>query len=138
MHKKGGIRSHLILILLEARFKFKFKLMDMISSYPSGLLEADARAGSYRAPCAQSPERPSDWRLRESHGPKLLGPIAHSLGKPNMIGAILYCGPAIWPKLAVLEQFQKLHRFSNNCAVFPKQNCAVFPTLGNFQNYPFN
>ena len=53
--QKGGIRSHLILILLEARFKFKFKLMDKISSYPSGLLEADARAGSYRAPRVHSP-----------------------------------------------------------------------------------
>ena len=36
------------------------KAMDKISSYPSGLLEADVRAGSYRAPRVHSPERPSE------------------------------------------------------------------------------
>ena len=46
------------------------KAMDKISSYSSGLLEADVRAGSYRAPRVHSPGRPSEWRQLEN----LLGP----------------------------------------------------------------
>ena len=65
--------------------------MDKISSYPSGILEDDARAGSYRAPRVYSPGK-ARWMAPtwESLGPKSLGPFAPSLGKPNMIGAILY------------------------------------------------
>ena len=110
--------------------------MDKISSYPSGLLEADARAESYWAPCAQSPERPSDWRLRESYGPKLLGPIAHSLGKPSQVAPT----SAVGRPMALIVQAQ--HLGLSLIVIFPDLNqfqiCTNFYKCGNFQNYLFN
>ena len=63
------------------------------------------------------------WRVL---GPKLLGPIAHSLGKPNVSGAISSVGRPLWPNFADLEQFQKLHRFSNKTAPFSQNEIARF------------
>ena len=59
------------------------KAMDKISSYPSGLLEADARAESYWARAPNHLRGPVIGANSNSNGPKLLGPFAHSLGKPK-------------------------------------------------------
>ena len=84
----------------------------MISSYPSGLLEADARAKSNWAPRVHSPERPGELAPTERVlGLKILGLIAHSLGKPNVSGAISIVGQPYWPNLADLEQFQNCTDF---------------------------
>ena len=101
--------------------------MDKISSYPSGLLEADARAKSNWAPRVHSPERPGELAPTERVlWPKILGPIAHSLGKPNVSGAIPYVGRPLWPNFADLEKFQKLHRFPNKTVPFSQNEIAQF------------
>ena len=77
--------------------------MDKISS---GLLEANVWAESYWARAPSHRRSPVIGANSNSNGPKLLGPFAHSLGKPNVSGAIPYVGRPYGPILAVLEQFQ--------------------------------
>ena len=83
------------------------KAMDKISSYPSGLLEADVRAGSYRAPRVHSPERPSEWRQLENHlGPSHWAQLHHHWASPSDWRHSQCVGRPLWPNFADLEQFQ--------------------------------
>ena len=85
--------------------------MDKISSYPSGLLEADARAESHWAPRVHSPERPGEWRLLKSPWAQVTGPNCTLTGQAQVIGTILSVGPAIWPNCCRLGTIPKCTDF---------------------------
>ena len=85
--------------------------MDKISSYPSGLLEADARAESHWAPRVHSPERPGEWRLLKSPWAQVTGPNCTLTGQAQVIGTIPYVWAGHMTQCCRLETISKLHRF---------------------------
>ena len=66
--------------------------MDKISSYPSRLLEADARAESNWARAPNHWTRPSDWRQLRITWAQVTGPDCTITGQAQVIGAI----PCVW------------------------------------------
>ena len=54
------------------------------------------------------------WRQLRVPWAQVTGPVFSLTGQAQVIGAIPWCGPAMWPNSAVLEQFQIPHRFLNN------------------------
>ena len=62
--------------------------MDKISSYPSGLLEADARAESHWVPRVHSPERPGELAPKRISWAHVTRPNCTITGQAQVIGAI--------------------------------------------------
>ena len=116
------------------------KAMDKISSYPSGLLEADVRAGSYRAPRVHSPERPSEWRQLENHlGPSYWARLHYHWASPSDWRHSQCVGRPYGPILQSWNNFQNVPisetaSFSQNKNVsFSKKDIKLFfQKLGNF------
>ena len=123
---------------------------DKISSYPRASRSQCSGQNTFGLG-AQTLEKPSDWRQSSIPlgpgwwarlhkywaGPnnrcrlnKALGSCywaqLHSLGQPKISGAIISVGRPMWPNSAVLEQFQKLHRFLNIVATFSQNEIARF------------
>ena len=69
--------------------------MDKISSYPSGLLEADARAESHWAPRVHSPERPGELAPKRIPWAQVTGPYCTLTGQAQCVWRHSQCGPAI-------------------------------------------
>ena len=79
-------------------------------------------------PIAQVLGKPRYQVLTEQgFGLMLLSPTPLTLGQAKMNGAniSLWAGH-VWPNSAVLEQFQKLHRFPNFAATFSQNEIARF------------
>ena len=60
------------------------------------------------------------------HGPELLGPYAHWLGKPIDSGANSRVGRLYCPIVADLKQFQNYTDFQNKTAPFSQNEIAPF------------
>ena len=64
-------------------------------------------------------------QTEQGFGLMLLGPTPLTWAAQVQVAPIS-CGPANMAQLAVLEQFQKLHRFSNIVAPFSQNKIARF------------
>ena len=97
------------------------KAMDKISSYPSGLLEADARAESHWAPRVHSPEKPGDLAPTESAlGPSYWARFLPHWASPKwlvpFLGVGRPCGPIqqSWNNSKNYNDFRITAPFSQN------------------------
>ena len=123
---------------------------DKISSYPRAS-RSQCSGQNWFGLGAQTLEKPSEWRQSSIPlGPglwarlhkywaspdikcwlnKALGSCywaqLHSLGQSKTSGAYISVGRPWWPNSAVLEQFQKLHRFLNFAATFSQNEIVRF------------
>lgn len=64
-------------------------------------------------------------QTEQGFGLMLLGPTPLTWEEP-MTSSANQCGPALMVQIAVLEQFQKLHRFPNFAATFSQNEIARF------------
>ena len=100
--------------------------MDKISSYPLGLLEADARAESHWARASTHRIRPCEWRQFRKPWAQVIGPICTLTGQAQVSGAIPYVGQPYGPSFAGLKQFQNCTDFRNKTAPFSQNEIARF------------
>ena len=136
----GNMRLHLWLEIRKLEIGKPLTFRSLKSALISFGLGANltSSSGPVSGPIAQATGWPIYHVLTElGLGLKLLGPTPLTWAAQES-GANISSGPAFVAQFAVQEQFQKLHWFPNNRAVFSKRNRAIFPTFGNFQNYLFN